>query len=554
MARPRCVAHGTELETVPAVADFMIPFCSVSQTVALERAAMQAGLSQATLMHKAGVALCRALLDFAAQTGRSRDPVLILAGPGNNGGDGMVCAAALQAQGRKVRIYAWNRPQQAPAALLGDGPGQVEYGTAREDPAFHRLRQWLAKSVWVVDCVLGTGSNRPIAGRLAALMTVVREGLTAHRFVVAADCPSGVDCDTGAVDPYTVPADLTVMFGTAKRGLYQSPAREFAGRIVVADIGLSPVSADQVTGWGLETPDLPQLLPHRSDQSHKGTFGKALCIVGSRRYPGAAHLSAWAAARSGAGVVCAAVPASVQQGLVSGMPDITFLPYRDTAGTASPQALVDIEREASRHSAILVGCGLSHTPHTIDFVRGFLERRQYLQAGPRPVVLDADALNCLATLAQWPRLLPPDAILTPHLAEMGRLCGLQTSEVQVQAPELARAMAQVWNCTVLLKGPQTWIGTPQGKLFAILNANSALATAGTGDVLAGLTVGLLAQGQNPGRAAQAAALLHAVAGEACAREVGPAGTTASDVLARIPPVLRHSAPSAARHRVVRHHN
>jgi len=529
----------------------MIPFCSVAQTLALEQAAMRAGLPQATLMHNAGVALGRALVDFADHTGR-RGPVLILAGPGNNGGDGLACATELRTQGWTVRIYAWNR--RTAAAPRQEDHDRVEYGVAEEDPTGRQLRRWLAESVWIVDCLLGTGSNRPIAGSLAALTTTVQEELTETQFVVAADCPSRVDCDTGAVDPCAIAADLTVMFGTAKRGLYRSPAQEFAGRTVVADIGFAPAPAEQVMGWGLEASDLPPLLPYRSDQSHKGTFGKALCIVGSRRYPGAAHLSTRAATKSGVGVVCAAVPASVQQGLISGMADVTFLPYRDAAGTVSPQALSAVESEAVRYSAILLGCGLSHTAHTTDFVREFLVGRRYAQAGPVPLVLDADALNCLATLAHWPSLLPPDAVLTPHLAEMGRLCHLKTSAVQAQAPELARAKAQSWNCTVLLKGSQTWIGTPDGRLFAVLNANSALATAGTGDVLAGLTVGLLAQGQHPVQAAQGAALIHSLAGQVCSSTIGPAGTTASDVLASIPGVLQQNAPSPARHRVVQHHN
>ncbi len=528
----------------------MIPFCSVSQTVALEQAAMQADLSQATLMHNAGVALCQVLLDCATQTNQVDTPALILVGPGNNGGDGLVCAAELWAQGQTVRIYAWNRPY----GTADTGLGEVEYEVAGKDPAWRQLRQWLAESTWIVDCVLGTGSNRPVSGSLAALMTTVKEGLTASHFVIAADCPSGVDCDTGSVDPHAVPADLTVMFGTAKRGLYRNPAREWAGRTVVADIGLAPASPDQVMGWGLQTSDLPRLLPHRSDHSHKGTFGKALCIVGSRRYPGAAHLSAWAAAKSGAGVVCAAVPASVQPGLVSGMSDITFLPYPDTTGTAAPQALSAVEREAPRYSAVLLGCGLSHTSHTTEFVREFLVGWQHWAAVPIPLVLDADALNCLATLAQWPSLLPPDVLLTPHLAEMGRLCGMKTSNVLARAPELARAKAQAWNCTLLLKGPQTWIGTPQGELFAILESNSALATAGTGDVLAGLAVGLLAQGQRPVAAAQGAALIHSLAGQTCARKIGSAGTTASDVLAGIPAILQHDVPFLARHRRTKSHN
>ncbi len=532
----------------------MNPFCSISQTLALEREALQAGVSEAVLVEKAGIALCQEMLHFADQFSLETGPVLCLVGPGNNGGDGLVCAGRMRAEGQTVRVYAWRRRGMERDPLLNRLVDFVEIVHTEEDPDFGQLRNWLKESRWIVDCLLGIGANRPIGGQLAGLLLTVKESLTPDHFVSAADCPSGINCDTGSIDPLTLVADLTVMFGTAKRGLYRSASRAFAGRTVVADIGLPEAFPEQVTGWGLEPSDLPNLLPCRSDQSHKGTFGKAFCLVGSRRYPGAALLSTRSAAKSGTGVVCAAVPASVQAGLISGMADVTFLPYRDTSGTASPLALSEVEEEAQAFSAVLVGCGLAHTSQTREFVKGFLDGWRRHAGRPIPLVLDADALNCLSSLEGWPRLLPPDTILTPHMAEMGRLCELKTADVLAQAPELARARARDWNCTVLLKGPQTWIGTPQGELFAILNANSALATAGTGDVLAGLVVGLLAQGLEPTRAAKCAALVHSLAGQSCSVEIGAAGTTALDVLAKIPTVLQNNSSILARHMVVKHNN
>ena len=524
----------------------MIPFCSVSQTLAWEHAAAQVGIPQSVLMENAGQALFQELLCVANQVGHTCGLFLFLAGPGNNGGDGLVCAEKLLDQGHAVRLYTWRRTK-ADDPLYQKLANRAEFANAESDTNFQMLRNWLADCRWIVDCLLGTGVNRPIAGLLADLMATVRDGLTELHFLCAADCPSGANCDTGAVDPCTLPVDLTVMFGTAKRGLYQSPALEYSGRTVVADIGLLGRKEAPVIGWGLEPKDLSELLPHRPEQSHKGTFGKVFCIVGSQRYPGAAHLSARSAALSGAGLVCAAVPASVQPGLVSGMADVTFLPYQDELGTASPAALTETVDEALKYSAVLLGCGLVHNSRTTEFVEGFLAALRNYAGNPIPLVLDADALNCLATLEKWPRLLPPSTILTPHLAEMGRLCDLPLSDIASQVPELAREMAQTWECTLVLKGSQTWIGTPEGRLFGNLTPNSALATAGTGDVLAGQIAGLLAQGQKPVEAAKGAVLIHSLAGQSCALEVGQAGTTALDVLSKIPSVLHQYAPVEPRH-------
>lgn len=529
----------------------MFPICTVSQTIALEQGAMEAGTPHEELMTRAGEALWRATHELGVEQRLPETPWLILAGPGNNGGDGLSCAAARLEAGGPARIYAWRRRSPGADPLRQALPEGAEVADAEADPHFCQLKRWLMTAHVVIDCLLGTGRSRPAGGTLAGILETVRAGLTDRHYIVAADCPSGADCDNGSVDPLALTADLTVMFGTAKRGLYRDPARTRAGRMMWADIGIRHAVAADSLGGGLQASDLPELLPVRSDQSHKGTFGKVLCIVGSRRYPGAASLAARSAARAGAGLVCAAVPASIQSSLVPAMSDITFLPYCDTevecGGAASSAAIPLVTAESRKYSSLLLGCGLSHTPQTQEFVQGFLAYWRDLGSQAPCLVIDADGLNCLAALGGPSGKMNPRAILTPHLAEMGRLCGLETSEVVESAPELAVEKSRDWNCTVILKGPQTWIGTPGGDLYAMLDANSALATAGTGDVLAGILAGMLAQGADESRAARSAVLIHSLAGRRCSQELGPAGTLASDLLNHVPMAIRDYAPRKPRH-------
>ena len=521
----------------------MFPICTVDQTRALEEQALQSGASHEQLMQRAGRALADGLLAFAARNGYARGPVLVLAGPGHNGGDGLICARRLHEAGERVFVYAWRRAHR-PADELRDALAarNVDVADAESDAGYFQLRRWLRLSTWCLDALLGTGIDRPVEEPLAELLHAVRATLTDTHRVCAADCPSGVRCDAGEVSPATLPADLTITFGAAKRGLYRQEALAVCGAVSAVDIGLPPDATARVPLQGLETRDLAALLPRRPDWSHKGTFGKALCLVGSRRYPGAAYLSAMAAARSGAGLVTAAVPEAVQTGLMAAMPEVTFLPLAHRSGVHAPASLSSLEAEWARYDAVLLGCGLSCTDSATAFVRACLKAIGAARERALRLVVDADGLNCLARMPDWPYLLPPGTILTPHPAEMERLTRRPATEIKDAEAETALACARQWRCVVVLKGPHTWIASPDGQAYAVTAANSALATAGTGDVLAGLTVGLLAQGQDPVQAACGAALVHSQAGLECARAVGAAGTVASDVLDRIPAALRQAGP------------
>ena len=509
---------------------------TVAEMQTIERAADAGGHSYAELMEIAGGAVAATIME---RFGESTPRVIVLAGPGNNGGDGLVCARHLHRSGINVRTYLWKRSTAAEddyeqhfAKLIDLG---VECAHADEDPEFSILASWLDESDVLVDSLLGTGANRPITGQLAALLQTVASRLqsTVRPHVVAVDSPSGLNCDTGAIDPHTLDADLTVTFAYAKHGHFIFPGAAHIGELVVADIGTSPDLAADVLTFALNEEIVCQWLPERNRYSHKGTFGKALLAVGSVNYPGAAYLSCAAAGRAGAGLVTGAIPEPIWAMVATKLAEPTWLPLAtgdgDAAGTIGEAAMPLLADALPGYNAFVLGCGLGQKATTQRFVE------RLLAEGSLPATLiDADGLNCLALSHNWERLLPEQVILTPHPAEMARLCKLSVQEVVDNRWELARRKAAEWNAVILLKGPYTVIADPDGQLAVLPVATSALATAGTGDVLAGTIGGLLAQHVTPFGAACLGAWLHGKAGEQCAAEVGPAGVIASDLLARLP--------------------
>ena len=510
---------------------------SVTAIQALERAADAGGHSFAAMMARAGRHVAdEILLRYHARA------VLVLVGPGNNGGDGLVCARALQEAGVHVRAYLWQRRTEPEADYEGHFQALVAAGVATEriehDHGFGILNEWLRCSV-VVDALLGTGANRPIIGELADLLRTVSAARTEQRFqVVAVDCASGLNCDSGAVDPHALRPDLTVTFAHAKTGHYLFPGAGYVGELVVSDIGIpAALSADTRT-FALNAGLVSSWLPARPGDSHKGAFGKVMLVVGSEQYPGAAYLSCAGAGRAGAGLVTGAVARTVWPLAAGKLSEATWLPLPSTPvdevqGVIAAEAADVIAARAGAYDALVLGCGLGNAPATRQLVTNLLAQPQPLP----PTVIDADGLNCLAQIDGWPAQLPDACVLTPHPAEMGRLCGLPVAEVMARRWELANEMAKSWNCVVLLKGPYTVIAAPGGWLAVLPVATAALATAGSGDVLAGVIGGLLAQGLDPFRAACAGAWLHAQAGLRCAAEIGVAGVIASDLLPRLPLVI-----------------
>lgn len=507
---------------------------TVAEMQAIERRADAAGHSFAAMMELAGRHVAEAIL---ARYGRVS--CLVLVGPGNNGGDGLVCARYLHEAGAAVRVYLWKRPTDfahddeghyAKLTALG-----VPTARAEDDPEFLILRDWLETAGVIVDALLGTGANRPIVGQLAALLTTVQQVLQAMPtppVVVAVDCASGMNCDTGALDSHTLKPALTITFACAKRGHYLFPAAEAVGELIVADIGVDATLLQQVQTFVLDAALIRNWLPPRPAYSHKGAFGKVMLVVGSEAYPGAPHLASAAAGRTGAGLVTVATIRSVWSLLAAKLPEPTYLLLPDAPGpngaVIASEAAAQVASALSGYQALVVGCGMGNTPATQSFMADLL-------AHPLPAtVIDADGLNALAVQTDWAQRLPLQCVLTPHPAEMARLCGMSVEAVLADRWELARRMAATWRCTVLLKGPYTVIAAPSGELAVLPVATAALASAGSGDVLAGVIGGLLAQGMAPFVAACTGAWLHGMAGMTCAEEIGVAGVLASDLLAVLP--------------------
>ncbi|MFN8458606.1 MAG: NAD(P)H-hydrate dehydratase [Anaerolineae bacterium] len=548
---------------------------TTSQMQATEKAANAAGLSYEQMMENAGHAVAEAI---ASQFDIAGVRVLVLVGPGNNGGDGLVTARYLAQMGAVVAVYVWKRQIEGDKnwALLGATGVEKILSSDQESQAL--LTHLLNESGVIVDALLGTGVTRPIEGSLAELLdqtkVVVenRRGLTEGALVeparpvaneelgpvvVALDVPSGLNSDTGAVDPHTLPADMTVTLAAVKCGHILLPGPEVVGQLVVGDIGLSEAHyPSELTIEMATATTIAALLPERPVSAHKGTFGTAMLVAGSMSYTGAAILAGQAALRSGVGMVTMAPPQLIHPILASRLAEAIYVPLPHTEGAIAPEASRLLYSRLAEVDALLIGPGLTQSPPTTAFLKEFLSGKAgvtpravgFRRAGVEtpgetpstlpPLVLDADALNILAGLEEWWRLLPTGCILTPHPGEMARLTKSTVAEMQAQRLEVTAKMAVRWGQVVLLKGAYTVVAAPDGRMIVLPFANPALAKAGSGDVLAGTIVGLRAQGVEAFEAAVAGAYLHGLAGELARESLGAAAVIAGDLVSFLPQAIR----------------
>lgn len=499
----------------------------------LEAATAQRGLPPPALMENAGRAVAEAIARHYRVAGAH---IVVLVGPGNNGGDGLVAARHLHDQGARVTVYLGQRAVQPDAKLDLLAERGVPLWRAEDDPDSHRLRALVAQADIIVDALLGTGISRPITGTLQRVLESLRAARRAEVRLVAVDLPTGLNSDTGQVDPLTPRADLTVTLGFPKRGLFEPPGIDYVGQLVVADIGI-PYSLAAEMPVDLMTPALARaLLPSRPPSGHKGTFGRVLVVGGSTHYTGAPQLAARSALRVGAGLVTLALPRSLSP--AAALVEATHLPLPEAApGTLGPTAAEALVEAARDYTVMVLGPGLGRALPTNAFIAHLLESAAHL---PSRWVIDADALNILAEIPEWWRRLSVQAVLTPHPGEMRRLLG------ERPGPRLAIAQeaAATWSQVVVLKGAGTVTAHPGGQATINPTANPVLATAGTGDVLAGAIGGLLAQGLTPYDAARLGVYLHAQAGDRASQSAGPAGALASEIADHLPTVLaRLRAPT-----------
>ncbi|MBK8420843.1 NAD(P)H-hydrate dehydratase [Candidatus Villigracilis saccharophilus] len=531
---------------------------TVAQMREIEKEADANGLPYAEMMENAGRGLAEIVNEIAFDD--EWEEVLGLVGPGNNGGDTLVALTHLVEEGWHARAYVVKRKKKDDLVTrFVEAGGEVTF--AETDKDFSALGMCFESADILLDGLLGTGIKLPLKAEISAVLEqslFIMSDMDNPPYIIAVDCPSGVDCDTGEAALECLPADLTVTMAAVKRGLLKLPAFEFVGDLALVDIGLPD---DLASFYDLKTEVADHelvsgLLPERALDSHKGTFGTALIAAGSINYTGAALLAGMAAYRSGAGLVTMAVPSPLHSVLAGQLPEATWILLPHDMGNISGSAAEALTKSLESASALLVGPGLGLEAKTKEFLEGLLtgksnakkqtsqigfvhkEMKDDVSVNLPPMVVDADGLKLLAKISDWHMKLPPLSVLTPHPGEMSVLTGLPKDEIQKDREAVASKYAKEWGHVVVLKGAFTVIAAPNGQLTVIPVASPALARAGTGDVLAGLIVGLRAQGLDAYDAAVAGAYIHAEAGLLAAEDLGTtASVMASDILNSVVDVI-----------------
>jgi ADP-dependent NAD(P)H-hydrate dehydratase / NAD(P)H-hydrate epimerase len=515
---------------------YKMKIVTVSQMQKAERDSAQFGISLDGLMENAGKAFAEETRNILGDIRKHK--ILVLVGPGNNGGDGLVAARHFHDCGAEVHVYLCGSRTDRDPNLELVLKRQINCLKADDDASLEQLQKLLQKATAVVDSLFGTGTSRPLSGIFAQVLSTISEAKKKrpHMQLIALDLPSGLNADTGSVDPATPFADNTVTLGFPKAGLFNLPGALRAGKISVVDIGIPAQLVDYVNIDLLTADWVRSALPERPLVSHKGTFGKVLAFVGSINYTGAAYLAASASIRAGAGLTTLAIARSLLPVLASKLNEVTFIPLPESETGLLPVESAGIFRQyLPQYDVWLLGCGIGQSQPVRDLMEKVLHDPQI---NLPPLVLDADGLSILAKIPDWQKWFQDEAIFTPHAGELSRLVGKSIEEIQSNRILIAKEAASRWHKIVVLKGAHTVIASPDGRVCVSPFANPGLASAGTGDVLAGAIAGLVAQGLPLFAAAACGVYLHGMAGDMVRSDLGDTGMLASDLLPVLPRAIR----------------
>jgi len=490
------------------------------------------GVPGPVLMENAGRGAAAVAMEMLADG----DSVAVVAGPGNNGGDGFVIARHLLGAGFPVETFLAIPPDK----IGGDAGMNLKILRAMGAPltevigaaAVEGLPERLSGHALVVDAVLGTGVSRNVEGHLAEVIGAVNR---CQAPVLSMDIPSGLDADSGTPWGVAVQADATVTFGHLKRGLLLFPGAGLAGEIVVAPIG-APAFVSDEAGWEgsvLEEESVTGLLPERPRDAHKGTFGHLLLLAGSLGKTGAAAMAAQAAMRAGTGLVTIGTTANAQPVLESRCMEVMVEGLLEKSDAPLTDKVVKkAEGLLEGKAALAMGPGLS-TAAGISALA-----MKMLQLAEVPAVVDADGINILARDPSGMGRISAPMVLTPHPGEMARLVNKSVPAVQSDRIESAREAARWHKTVIVLKGANTVIAAPDGRVFVNPTGNPGMASGGMGDVLTGIIGGFLAQGLEPLEAAILGTFLHGHAADVAAEDVGETSLLASDVISALPEIIK----------------
>ncbi|MBT7468055.1 MAG: NAD(P)H-hydrate dehydratase [Chloroflexi bacterium] len=503
---------------------------TATQMREIEKSSVEAGVSLDQLMENAGLAVAEAVRDeFGEHSELFGKRITTLIGAGNNGADGFVASRHLAKWGANVTAVLCTKrksPDPKQDSALEAGVSVVD---GVNDSSAEILRTLLESTDLIIDAILGIGSSRPIADPLSAItFAALESGVT----VIALDLPTGINSDTGEFDVAGLPADRTLMLGYPKLGPAIAADPSVTGEVSVVDIGV-PEGLDSQVDAELITEQLAtSFLPERPFGGHKGTFGSALIIGGSKDYLGAVTMATDAATRSGVGLTFVATPAPAYRQIAGDIREAMYraLPVNADNNLQASEAAKSVLDLAAKSTSVTIGPGLGTSSAARKFVSTVLS-----EIDPNtPLVLDADALNILSGSHLWWERFTNPSVLTPHPGEMGRLMGMTSNEVQNNRLQIAQEAASKFNKVVVLKGASTLIADPDGRIAVSPWINTGLAKGGSGDVLAGLLGGIVAQ--QPDQLFEMAALavyIHAYAAEAARQDLGETGMRATDVIERL---------------------
>lgn len=522
-----------------------------------EWAIVEAGIPRLLLMEGAGRSVASNLTTAFGKV----DKCVVVAGKGNNGGDGLVAARHLFASGSEVEVFLPARKSE----LAGEVKTNLEIAEKLgikvteigEGPSLKLLEESLKGADAVIDAIFGIGFSGDVLGAFAGCIDLINDCKTRITdkkpyHIVSVDIPSGLNADTGSFGSHCVKADMTVTFTYIKRGLLQYPAMDMAGKLVIADIGIPKTNPlDTVKGAHpsraqiklceldiITSEYVANKIPQRDISAHKGLSGEVFIVAGSLGMMGAAAMAAKSALRVGAGLVRVGVPDSLAIEFNSIVPEVITVPLPETKEISlSPKAVQKVMEFYERSDAIAIGPGLSAQKETVQFVSQLFEALAKADK-KTPILIDADAINALAGAPSILKNSKLNLILTPHPGEMSRLARLQAEDIQKRRVEVAKEISRKFSAVVVLKGARTIVADPDGRALINLTGNPGMASAGMGDVLTGAISGLLAQGLTPFDASACAVFVHGMAGDVVASLKGEHGIIASDLIEALPYVIK----------------
>ena len=516
-----------------------------------QKAIKELGIPDILLMENAGRAVYEKAAEIACEDEMSETKsALVICGKGNNGGDGFVAARHLIENSIQTTVISLFKPDKLSGAALVNHNILENFTKIIyfDDIEITKFREIISFSDIIIDAIFGTGLNSEVRGFLGNVIDSINE--YAENDVISVDIPSGINADTGEVLGCAVVADFTVTFHAPKTGLLLYPGAEHCGEIVITPIGIPEIFCNLSYKTDYEQTQFPALqdekeiylitehyahisFPIRAEDSNKSTFGKVFNVSGSFTMPGAAYMCSMSSLLTGAGYSTLAAPKSIIPIVASKSSEIVYVALAETSeGTISENAQSEALDKSKESTVILIGPGLSMNESTVKFTTQFIQ--QIINRGDT-VIIDGDGLNSLAT--QKNIVLPINSIITPHPKELSRLMKIPVEEILKDRIGSARKASQKFNTTVILKGANTIIAEPFGNIYINITGNSGLAAAGSGDVLAGMIAGFIAQGVNIKDAAILGVYLHGLAADIAIQEINEYSLTAGKLMEYLPKAL-----------------